>query len=240
MPIPTWARTSALGGYVTGHGYERGGSPRSQPPRRSRGHGPAQSLRRRWARAHRAGVTNGKGHGGHGQHGGHGRHGSLGHRAERSGRAEPDDSCDHGAHGDHADDAGSRRSGRDLAIAEAPGGARTPHSDPGSGQQSERNRLRPTGGAPTTPPSHLRPRGRKPTREPGRQGARASERARRGYTRPPNLLPPFRRHSLSSVRRAAVSGRRNRQPAAGAPARSPPRAVPKTARRTEEPRRCRR
>jgi hypothetical protein len=21
MPIPTWARTSALGGYVTGHGY---------------------------------------------------------------------------------------------------------------------------------------------------------------------------------------------------------------------------
>jgi hypothetical protein len=70
-------------------------------------------------------------------------------------------------------------------MAEAPGGARTPRSDPGSGPPSERNRLRPAGGAPTTPPSHLRPRGRKPTREPGRQDARASERARRGYTRPP-------------------------------------------------------
>ncbi len=37
-------------------------------------------------------------------------------------------------------------------IAEAPGGARTPRSDPGSWQPSERNRLRPAGGAPTTPP----------------------------------------------------------------------------------------
>ena len=37
-------------------------------------------------------------------------------------------------------------------MAEAPGGARTPRSDPGSGPPSERNRLRPAGGAPTTPP----------------------------------------------------------------------------------------
>jgi hypothetical protein len=78
--------------------------------------------------------------------------------------------------------AGSRRSGRDLAIAEAPGGTRTPRSDPGSGPPSERNRLRPAGGAPTTPPSHLRPRGRNHQREPGRQGARESGSARRGYT----------------------------------------------------------
>jgi hypothetical protein len=70
-------------------------------------------------------------------------------------------------------------------MAEAPGGAHTLRSDPGSGPPSERNQLRPAGGAPTTPPSHLRLRGRKPTREPGRPGARARERARRGYTRPP-------------------------------------------------------
>ena len=37
-------------------------------------------------------------------------------------------------------------------MAEAPGGARTPRSDPGSGQPSERNWLLPAGGAPTTPP----------------------------------------------------------------------------------------
>ena len=37
-------------------------------------------------------------------------------------------------------------------MAEAPGGARTPRSDPGSGPPSEKNRLRPAGGAPTTPP----------------------------------------------------------------------------------------
>jgi hypothetical protein len=37
-------------------------------------------------------------------------------------------------------------------MAEAPGGARTPRSDPGSGPPSERNRLLPAGGAPTTPP----------------------------------------------------------------------------------------
>ena len=37
-------------------------------------------------------------------------------------------------------------------MAEAPGGARTPRCDPGSGPPSERNRLRPAGGAPTTPP----------------------------------------------------------------------------------------
>jgi hypothetical protein len=48
-------------------------------------------------------------------------------------------------------------------MTEAPGGARTPRSDPGGGPPSERNQLRPAGGAPTTPPSHLRPRGRKRT-----------------------------------------------------------------------------
>jgi hypothetical protein len=76
---------------------------------------------------------------------------------------------------------------RDLAIAEAPGDARTPRSDPGSGPPSERNRLRPAGGAPTTPPSYLRPRGRKtpnqPTwqREPRAARRPASGRARRVY-----------------------------------------------------------
>ena len=95
------------------------------------GHGPAQSLRRRWARAHRAGVTTGKGHGGHCQHGGHGRHGSLGHRAERPGRAEPDDSCDHCAHGDHGGHCGhgavtalTGRSRRVTAIREGPSDGR--------------------------------------------------------------------------------------------------------------------
>ena len=50
-------------------------------------------------------------------------------------------------------------------MAEAPGGARTSRSDPGSGQPSERNRLRPAGGAPTTPP--------------GRAGGRAKNRTKR-------------------------------------------------------------
>jgi hypothetical protein len=55
----------------------------------------------------------------------------------------------------------------------------TPRSGPGSGPPSERNRLLPAGGAPTTPPSHLRPIGRKPTtrawatRRPGERESKA-------------------------------------------------------------------
>jgi hypothetical protein len=103
-----------------------------------------------------------------GGHDGHGRNCPLGHRAGGPDGAGQDDSCDHGDHGDHGGHGGhgsvtvrtkraSRVTGltatrRVLVIAEAPGGARTPHSDPGSGPPSERNRLRPAGGAPTTPP----------------------------------------------------------------------------------------
>jgi hypothetical protein len=147
--------------------------------------------------------------------------------------AEQDDSCDHGDHGDHAGHGGhgavTALTGRVASTMEGPsdrGGARTPRSDPGSGPPSERNRLRPAGGAPTTPPSHLRPRGRKPTRESWATRRPCERKSETRVHAAGDLLPPFRRHSLSSARRAAVSGRRKRHPAAGAPARcadDPPR-----------------
>jgi hypothetical protein len=111
-----------------------------------------------------------------GGHDGHGMHDHLGHRAGGPDGAGQDNSCDIGAHGDHgAVTARTKRARRVmvtrriLAIAEAPGGARTPRSDHGSGPPSESNRLRPAGGAPTTPPFHLRPRGRKTTQAWGRK-----------------------------------------------------------------------
>ncbi len=117
-----------------------------------------------------------------GGHDGRGRHRPLGHRMGGPDGAGQDDSYDHGDHGAHGDHGGHGGHGGHctvtarskparrvtatrtvLAIAEAPGGARTAHSDHGSGLPSERNRLLPARGAPTTPPSHPRHRGRKPT-----------------------------------------------------------------------------
>jgi hypothetical protein len=131
---------------------EREGSRRSRPARRSRcGHGanggPVPTMR-----AGRAGrvtaVTPGtevtaEPIGGHGCHGGHG---PLGDRAGGPDGAGRDDFCDHGDHGAHAGHSGHG------AIAEPPCGARTPHSNHGSRPPSERIRLRPAGGAPTTLP----------------------------------------------------------------------------------------
>jgi hypothetical protein len=84
---------------------------------------------------------------------------------KRPGRAGQDDSCDHGDHAGHAGHGGhgaiterTKRARRVtatrtvLAIAEAPGGARTQHSDHGSGPPSEKILLRLAGGVPTTPP----------------------------------------------------------------------------------------
>jgi hypothetical protein len=134
-----------------------------------------QSQCQRWARARRASVTNRTSHDVHSRHGGHG---GAARRSRRSRETCPpwppcgrpdgaghNDSCDHGDHSDHGGHGGhiaimermrlARRitaTTSVLAIAEAPCGARTPHSDHGSGPPSGRNRLRPAGGAPTRPP----------------------------------------------------------------------------------------